>query len=190
MMLVLASQSPRRAELLKQIGIPFSQYSVDIDEAVLPDEDPEKYVRRMAQEKSSLGYEKVGTNKIVIGSDTIVVAQGCILGKPKDKTDAIRMLSILSDNSHQVFTAVTITSAKQQKTLVVETQVSFGPLSTQQMTWYWHTGEPQDKAGSYGIQGLGGQFVKHINGSYSAVVGLPLYETRMLLTEFEIINEC
>ena len=100
------------------------------------------------------------------------------------------MLSILSDNTHQVFTAVTITSAKQQKTIVVETKVCFGPLSTQQMAWYWQTGEPQDKAGSYGIQGLGGQFVKHIKGSYSAVVGLPLYQTRMLLTEFGIINEC
>ena len=79
---------------------------------------------------------------------------------------------------------------KQQKTIVVETQVCFGPLSQQQIAWYWKTGEPQDKAGSYGIQGLGGQFVKHINGSYSAVVGLPLYQTRLLLTEFGIINEC
>ena len=113
-----------------------------------------------------------------------------ILGKPKDKTDGMRMLNILSDNTHQVLTAITITNAKQQKTLVVETQVCFGPLSTEQILWYWQTGEPQDKAGSYGIQGLGGQFVKHINGSYSAVVGLPLYQTRILLTEFGIINEC
>jgi septum formation protein len=190
MMLVLASQSPRRAELLKQIGVAFSQNSVDIDETVLSHETPEKYVRRMAQEKSRFGYETAGSNKIVLGADTIVVAQGSILGKPKDKTDGMRMLRLLSDNTHQVFTAVTVTSAKQQKTVVVETQVCFGPLSTQQMAWYWQTGEPQDKAGSYGIQGLGGQFVKHIKGSYSAVVGLPLYQTRMLLTEFGIINEC
>ena len=189
-MLVLASQSPRRAELLTQIGIPFSQYSVDIDETVRVDEKPEEYVQRMAQEKSSLGYEKTGPKKIVLGSDTIVVAEGRILGKPKDKTDAMRMLSILSENTHQVFTAVTVTSAKQQKTIVVETLVCFGPLSTQQMSRYWQTGEPQDKAGSYGIQGLGGQFVKHIKGSYSAVVGLPLYQTKMLLNEFGIINEC
>ncbi len=189
-MLLLASQSPRRAELLKQIGVPFSQYPVNIDETVLEHEPPDKYVRRMAEEKSSLGYKKAGTNKIVLGSDTIVVANGSILGKPKDKTDAMRMLSILSDNTHQVFTAVTITSAKQQKTIVIETQVCFGPISTKQMAEYWQTGEPQDKAGSYGIQGLGGQFVKHIKGSYSAVVGLPLYQTRMLLTEFGIINEC
>ncbi|GAC18601.1 septum formation protein [Paraglaciecola arctica BSs20135] len=190
MMLLLASQSPRRAELLKQIGIPFSQYPVDIDETVLAHENPDEYVRRMAQEKSNLGYKRAGAKKLVLGADTIVVAQGNILGKPKDKTDAMRMLNILSDNTHQVFTAVTITSGKQQKTIVVETQVCFGPLSTLQMAWYWKTGEPQDKAGSYGIQGLGGQFVKHINGSYSAVVGLPLYQTRMLLTEFGILNEC
>jgi septum formation protein len=190
MMLLLASQSPRRAELLRQIGIPFSQYPVDIDETPLAHETPIKYVRRMAQEKSTLGYKRAGAKKLVLGLDTIVVAQDNILGKPKDKADAIRMLSMLSDNTHQVLTAVTITNAAQQKTIVVETKVCFGPLSTEQMAWYWKTGEPQDKAGSYGIQGLGGQFVKHINGSYSAVVGLPLYQTRMLLTEFGIINEC
>ena len=190
MMLLLASQSPRRAELLKQIGIPFSQYPVDIDEAVLANETPDKYVRRMAQEKSTLGYERAGAKKLVLGLDTIVVAQNNILGKPKDKNDAVRMLNMLSDDTHQVLTAVTITNATQQKTVVVETHVCFGPLSQQQIQWYWKTGEPQDKAGSYGIQGLGGQFVKHINGSYSAVVGLPLYQTRILLTEFGIINEC
>ena len=188
--LVLASQSPRRAELLKQIDVPFSQYSVDIDETVGEHEKPEVYVQRMAQEKSSLGYKRAETHHYVLGADTIVVANNSILGKPKDKTDAIRMLSILSDNTHQVFTAVTITSASKQKTIIVGTQVCFGPLNTQQMAWYWQTGEPQDKAGSYGIQGLGGQFVKHIEGSYSAVVGLPLYQTRILLTEFGIINEC
>ncbi|MBL4631235.1 MAG: septum formation inhibitor Maf [Paraglaciecola sp.] len=199
-MLILASQSPRRAELLKQIGVSFSQCSEDIDETVQPHEIPEKYVRRMAQEKSRVGYERTEFEKadieksanqhVVLGSDTIVVAQGNILGKPKDQVDGMRMLNILSDNTHQVLTAVTVTSATQQKTVVVETEVCFGPLSTQQIAWYWQTGEPQDKAGSYGIQALGGQFVKHIKGSYSAVVGLPLYETRMLLTEFGIMNEC
>ena len=95
MMLLLASQSPRRAELLKQIGVPFSQYPVDIDETVLRHETPDKYVRRMAQEKSSLGYKRAGAKKLVLGADTIVVAQGNILGKPKDKTDAIRMLKYI-----------------------------------------------------------------------------------------------
>jgi septum formation protein len=190
MMLILASQSPRRAELLQQIGIPFSQYSVDIDESVRVGEKPEAYVQRMAQEKSSLGYQRAQTNQVVLGADTIVVSNNRILGKPKDKNDGVRMLGILSDNTHQVFTGVTITSTKQQKTVIVETKVCFGPLSSQQIQWYWQTGEPQDKAGGYGIQGLGGQFVKHIKGSYSAVVGLPLYQTRILLTEFGILNEC
>lgn len=190
MILLLASQSPRRAELLKQLGISFNQYPVDIDETVLPNETPVKYVQRMAQEKSSIGFQRAGAKSTVLGADTIVVAQGKILGKPKDKSDAISMLNLLSDNNHHVFTAVTITSDTQQKTEVVETQVCFGPLTTQQIEHYWNSGEPQDKAGSYGIQGLGGQFVKHINGSYSAVVGLPLYQTRILLTEFGIIDEC
>ncbi|MFT6777052.1 MAG: septum formation protein [Paraglaciecola sp.] len=190
MILVLASQSPRRVELLTQIGVPFCQHSVNIDETVRDDEKPKAYVKRMAQEKSSLGYQRAQNNQIVMGADTIVVSNHHILGKPKNKSDGIRMLNILSDNTHQVFTAVTMTSAKQKKTVVVETQVCFGPLSKQQITWYWHTGEPQDKAGGYAIQGLGGQFVKHIKGSYSAVVGLPLYQTRILLTEFGIINEC
>lgn len=190
MMLLLASQSPRRAELLQQIGIPFTQFPVDIDETVLPHESPKKYVQRMAQEKSAMGFQRTDNNNIVLGADTIVVAQGQILGKPKHKNDAIRMLNILSDNTHQVLTAVTVISAKQQKSTVVETQVCFGPLTTQEIAWYWQSGEPQDKAGSYGIQGLGGQFVKHINGSYSAVVGLPLYQTKILLTEFGVVNEC
>lgn len=189
-MLLLASQSPRRAELLKQLGVSFSQYPVNIDETVLSHETPDQYVRRMAQEKSSLGYSRAGAKKLVLGADTIVVADNKILGKPKDKADGIRMLNLLSDNTHQVFTAITLTNATQQKTQVIETEVCFGALSMQQILWYWKTGEPQDKAGSYGIQGLGGQFVKHIKGSYSAVVGLPLYQTRMLLTEFGIINEC
>ncbi|MFT5837837.1 MAG: septum formation protein [Flavobacteriales bacterium] len=190
MMLVLASQSPRRAELLKQIGVTFSQYSVDIDETVRVDEKPEAYVKRMAQEKSSEGYKRAQASHFVLGADTIVVTNNNILGKPKDKNDGMRMLNILSDNTHKVFTGVTITSAKQQKTVIVETKVCFGPLSTQQIERYWQTGEPKDKAGGYGIQGLGGQFVKYIKGSYSAVVGLPLYQTRILLTEFGIINEC
>ena len=132
-MLILASQSPRRAELLKQIGVAFSQYSVDLDETVSAHEKPEDYVQRMAQEKSSLGYQRAQTNQIVLGADTIVVANNNILGKPKDKTDGIRMLGILSDNNHQVFTAVTLTSGNKQKTIMVGTQVCFGPLSSQQM---------------------------------------------------------
>ena len=113
-MLILASQSPRRAELLKQIGIPFSQYSVDIDETVQVDDKPQEYVQRMAREKSNLGFQRAQSAQLVLGADTIVVANNNILGKPKDKTDSIRMLSMLSNNTHQVFTAISITSPTHQ----------------------------------------------------------------------------
>ena len=188
--LVLASQSPRRVELLRQIQIPFIQRPVDIDETPAKDEKHELYVLRMALEKAKLGWQVGGKGDAVLGSDTAVVIQGEILGKPKNQQDSERMLTLLSDNTHQVLTAVALVTEKQHKHVVVETKVCFGPLSKKQMKWYWQTGEPQDKAGSYAIQGLGGQFVKHIQGSYSAVVGLPLYQTRMLLDGIGVINEC
>lgn len=186
-MLILASQSPRRAELLKQIGISFSQMNVDVDESVLNNEVPECYVRRLAEQKSLAGWNKSAKQWPVLGADTVVVVHKQILGKPLDEGDASRMLNLLSDNEHRVLTAVAITypsdSGHRQKSLLVESRVTFGPLSQVKIDAYWQSGEPQDKAGSYAIQGLGGQFVKHINGSYSAVVGLPLYETRQLLNE-------
>jgi len=189
-MLVLASQSPRRAELLNQIGIPFIQLPVDIDETVAINENPAAYVQRMANEKSARGWQLNTTNDLVLGADTIVVVNNSILGKPQNKAHFVDMMELLSNTTHKVFTAVAITSVKVQKSIIIETQVCFGPLTKQQIEWYWQTGEPQDKAGGYGIQGLGGQFVKHIAGSYSAVVGLPLYQTRTLLAEFGLINEC
>lgn len=188
--LILASQSPRRVELLHQLGIEFSQRSVDIDETPITGEDPKKYVLRMATEKSYVGYQCSVDNSFVLGADTVVVSGGTILGKPKDQADSQRMLTLLSDSTHQVLTAIAVTSAAQQNSILVETQVTFGSLSSQLIDWYWQTGEPQDKAGSYGIQGLGGQFVKQIKGSYSAVVGLPLYETKKLLQNIGVLNEC
>jgi septum formation protein len=188
--LVLASQSPRRVELLNQIGVKYSQRAVDIDETPISHESPLVYVKRMAEEKSRIGWQQGEPHEVTLGADTIVVVQNEILGKPRDKSDFMRMLSLLSDNTHKVVTAVAVTSAEQQKSILVETQVCFGALSIQQINDYWQTGEPQDKAGGYGIQGLGGQFVKHLQGSYSAVVGLPLYQTRLLLTEFGLIHEC
>jgi len=186
-MLILASQSPRRAELLAQIDIPFVQMKVNIDESVLNNETAEAYVVRLAKQKSLTGWKQSEKRCPVLGADTVVVAQGQILGKPQDKADGIRMLSLLADNEHLVLTALSITYPNdctyQQKSLLVETKVRFGPLSQADILSYWLCGEPLDKAGSYGIQGLGGQFVKHISGSYSAVVGLPLYETRQLLNE-------
>jgi len=194
-MLILASQSPRRAELLKQIGISFVQMNVDVDESVLNSEVPQVYVSRLAQQKSLAGWNNSARQCPVLGADTAVVVQGQILGKPLDEADASKMLNLLSGNTHCVLTAVAITfpcdSGHRQKSLLVESRVSFGTLCQEQIAAYWQSGEPQDKAGSYAIQGLGGQFVQHINGSYSAVVGLPLYETRQLLNDIGFLNyEC
>lgn len=182
-MLILASQSPRRAELLKQIGIDFKTLLIELDESKLPSESPEDYVLRLAREKSSLGWESSQKNAPVLGADTIVVIGQQVLGKPRDFEQALSMLRLLSGKTHEVYTAVAITNAKQQVSKLVKTKVSFGQLSDSQIKDYWQSGEPQDKAGSYAIQGLAGQFIEQISGSYSAVVGLPLFETRQLLNE-------
>lgn len=182
-MLYLASQSARRAELLSQIGVLFQKLNIDVDESQMLGEQPIDYVLRLACEKSACGWQQSTQSWPVLGADTIVVIGEQILGKPRDHDDARKMLSLLAGNTHQVYTAVTLTTAQGQVHTVVNTTVTFGNISLQQIDDYWASGEPQDKAGSYGIQGLGGQFVKHINGSYSAVVGLPLYETRQLLNQ-------
>ncbi len=188
-MLVLASESPRRAQLLRQIGLPFTQSAVHIDETPLAQESPLHYVTRMAQQKAALGFTQQSRKSIVLAADTIVVINDQILGKPIDQADSARMLTLLSDNTHKVMTSVAVITASQQIIETVETQVCFGTLTHTQMADYWLSGEPQDKAGSYAIQGLGGQFVKEIKGSYSAVVGLPLYETNQILRELGGINE-
>lgn len=182
-MLLLASQSPRRAELLQQMGIIFEILPVHLDESQFSNEPPLDYVRRLACAKSALGWQRSAQDKPVLGADTTVVINQQVLGKPQDMADAQRMLSLLSDNVHMVYTAVALTTAQGQFDCVVKTEVKFGVLSFQQICDYWHSGEPKDKAGSYAIQGAGGQFVQSIKGSYSAVVGLPLFETRQLLNE-------
>ena len=189
--LILASQSPRRAELLSQLQVSFTQHSVDIDETPLPDEAPQTLVARLAGQKARAGVAALSTSLPVLGSDTIVVANGEILGKPADETDCARMLRLLSDNVHQVMTSVAIASGDRLFQTTVTTDVTFKALTEAEIRWYWKTGEPSDKAGGYGIQGLGGRFVRHLNGSYSAVVGLPLFETSQLLTEVGIdLYEC
>jgi septum formation protein len=188
--LILASQSPRRKELLSQLGYQFITLAADIDETVKRDEDAHAYVRRLAKEKAQAIFSTLPLEKkissIVIGSDTSVVIDNEILGKPADEAECIAMLLRLESKQHQVLTAVAVISHDQQSktmTRVVETQVQFKPLSLDEIKRYWSTGEPCDKAGSYAIQGIGGQFVTTINGSYSAVVGLPLYETVELLNQ-------
>ncbi|MGR5558776.1 Maf family protein [Vibrio fortis] len=204
--LVLASGSPRRKELLTQLGYEFSVLVTDIEEQQQSDEDAQEYVQRLSLDKAkaalnliaeqepnsdstvSLGSDNTASlgsdNIVVLGSDTVVVSQGQVLEKPSDLADCKRMLTQLSDQRHQVMTAVSVVSADKHKTEIVITDVWFKPLSEQEIEEYWQTGEPCDKAGSYGIQGLGGRFVTRIEGSYYAVVGLPLFETDQLLQEF------
>lgn len=183
--LILASQSPRRKELLAQLGYQFSVQASDIDETVEKAEAADDYVLRLAKQKAqhvlNLLPEAEQVNSYVLGSDTSVVFNGKILGKPDNEEDCINTLSLLSDNQHQVLTAIALASQAGVQGQVVTTEVVFKTLTKAEISAYWLTGEPQDKAGSYGIQGIAGQFVKTINGSYSAVVGLPLYETAQLL---------
>lgn len=199
--LVLASTSPRRKELLAQIGFgrpefSFTQVAPDIDETVQQGEAPRDYVRRLAAEKAQAGLALCAdmSQPAVLGSDTIVVLENQILGKPQDVADAKQTLSELSGRTHTVMTAVALTykAGESDSTLktsvrLVETQVRFCALSTTDIEAYVASKEPMDKAGSYGIQGLGGCFVAAIEGSYSGVVGLPLVETRELLAEVGFI---
>ncbi len=184
--LVLASASPRRKQLLAQLGVSFDITSADIDESVLPSESASDYVSRLALEKCQAVFEKLPNGHVVIGSDTSVVIDQKILGKPQSKEDAISMLMQLSGNWHQVMTAVAITDGTKTRQIVAITDVEFCTLNESDCLKYWNTEEPLDKAGSYAIQGIGERFVKQIKGSYSAVVGLPISQVADLLDEFEI----
>lgn len=181
--IVLASGSPRRKELLAQLGYTFSVVKADVEEMRQDGERAYDYVSRLSKDKA-LATLRLEPKAVVIGSDTIVVCDEQVLEKPDDLAHAKQMLLTFSDRAHQVMTAVTVAAENKQKTVVVSTDVWFKPLTEQEIEQYWQTGEPCDKAGSYGIQGLGGRFVTRIEGSYYAVVGLPLYETDQLLKEF------
>lgn len=186
--LYLASQSPRRAQLLQQIGIEFVTLVVAVDESPLPGEVPEAYVRRLAAAKAKAGWQQVragaGEPLPVIGSDTTVVLEGGILGKPVDREDALRMLRALSGRCHQVMTAVSLVADDYQQAVVSISDVCFRELSIAECAAYWDTGEPADKAGGYAIQGRGAVFVSELRGSFSGVVGLPLMETSQMLNAY------
>ncbi|MBA1243965.1 Maf family protein [Pseudomonas japonica] len=184
--LLLASGSPRRRELLQQIGVPFTQVSADIDETTLPHEAPEAYVQRLALAKAAAGLGHASAGAVVLGADTAVILDGQILGKPQGEQDAARMLTALSASVHEVFTAVALHSESRREVCCVSTRVRFRHITPQEIHAYWASGEPADKAGGYAIQGLGAVFVEAIEGSYSAVVGLPLCETAALLARFGI----
>jgi septum formation protein len=178
--LVLASASPRRRELLAGLDVRFTVVPADIDESVLPGEQPELYVKRMAAAKAQQGQQTAGARP-VLGADTAVVLDEQIFGKPRDRADALEMLALLSDRSHRVISSVALALGDQLLQRQTITEVCFGPISLATREAYWSTGEPADKAGGYAIQGYGAQFVKYINGSYTGVVGLPLFETTELL---------
>lgn len=189
-MIYLASQSSRRAELLHQIGVSFQKLCCRIDETPLSGEASSEYVLRMAREKAAAGWQEVlssgSAHMPLLAADTTVVCNNRILGKPLDRDDARCMLAMLSGNSHQVITAVTVTDGRQLRSEVSVTDVVFNKLTDQIIEDYIASGEPTDKAGSYGIQGYGAVLVASISGSYSAVAGLPLMETSRLLTHFDV----
>ncbi|NPD09735.1 septum formation inhibitor Maf [Vibrio ostreicida] len=181
--LVLASGSPRRKQLLSQLGLGFGVICTEVEEIQFEHESALQYVSRLSQDKAQAGLERE-PDSVVIGSDTVVVCDEAVMEKPVNLAHSKAMLLALSDREHKVLTAVTVATQQRQETIVVSTSVWFKALSETEIEQYWNTGEPCDKAGSYGIQGIGGKFVTRIEGSYHAVVGLPLFETDQLLRKF------
>ncbi len=193
--LILASGSPRRRDLLASIGIHCEVAPVDIDETPQANESPEHYVLRLAREKAQAGFAALAqrtagqtAGRRVLGADTALALDGRILGKPRDELDARQMLLSLSGRSHQVLSGVALCHGDAGRDMrcaseLVESRVNFRTITPEEAARYWATGEPADKAGGYAIQGLGAVFVSHLEGSYSAVVGLPLHETAQLLSK-------
>ena len=182
MRLVLASGSPRRAELLRAAGIPFQIFTVDVDERFQPGEAPEHAVARLAEAKARAA-EASNPDAIVLGADTTVVVGGEALAKPADAADASRMLQLLSGRSHDVLTGVCVSGLGRRLVHVETTRVRMVRLGNAEIDWYVSTGEPFDKAGAYAVQGLASRFVEAIDGSYSNVVGLPVSRVCGLLRE-------
>jgi septum formation protein len=184
--IILASASARRRLLLQQIGVVFDVMVVDIDESLRGHESPEHYAQRLAEEKTHAGFEQSTKQLPVLGADTTVVIDGQVLGKPCDEQHAIGMLMKLSGKTHRVITGVSIMDRTRRQSLISVTEVSFAPFSSDEARAYWQTGEAHDKAGAYAIQGLAAVWVREIKGSFSGVMGLPLYETAQLLKSFNI----
>ncbi len=181
--IILASRSPRRAELLAQIGLPFDVRVPAVDETPRDREPPDLYVTRLARAKA-LAAAQAGC--VTIGADTSVILDGRILGKPRNRDEGISMLKALGGRSHQVLTGIAVSDGQRTESLAVSTKVTFRDLGPREAEAYWDTGEGADKAGGYGIQGIGGIFAESIQGSFSAVVGLPLTETESLLRAFGV----
>lgn len=189
-LIYLASASPRRSALLAQIGVAHRVAPVAVDESVAGAEAPEKYVTRLAALKADTLWQSLPENQRlpVLGSDTSVVVDQTILGKPADETDCLRMLQLLSGRTHQVHTAIAMRSAAGSEVRLSVSDVTFRDLTKAEMRAYWQTGEPADKAGGYAIQGRGAIFIRHIAGSYSGIMGLPLFETAELLAAYRVVG--
>ncbi len=186
--LYLASASPRRQQLLQQLGLNFTQVVAAVDETPAADEAASRYVCRLALAKARAGQAlpTVDTSVPVLGADTTVVIDDSLLGKPHDRAEGLAMLARLSGREHQVLSAVAVVCGEQQQVCLHTSRVVFRELSAAECAAYWNSGEPVDKAGAYGIQGLGAGFVRELHGSHSGVMGLPLFETITLLREFGI----
>jgi septum formation protein len=185
-MLHLASQSPRRRELLSRLGVPFGVLDLEIPEQRAPGEPAEEYVRRVAREKAGAGLLEVMTvpGAVVLGGDTEVVLDDEVFGKPRDEADAAAMLRRLSERTHRVISAVSLVSADREAQAVSTSEVTFAKLDDATIDRYVASGEAMGRAGAYAIQGTAQSFISHLSGSYSGVMGLPLYETARLLQEF------
>jgi septum formation protein len=189
--IILASASSRRQELLTQIGVRFTVRSQYIDESIRIGELANDYVSRMAQEKansalSALCVTKDSSDTLVLAADTSVVCDATVLGKPLDEADAVDMLRRLSGREHRVLSAVTLSTQDKQRTVLSESRVRFREISIEEAQQYYRSGEPLGKAGAYAIQGYAAVFVEQLVGSYSGVMGLPLFETAQLLAEFSV----
>lgn len=185
-MLYLASKSPRRRELLAQIRVAFECLDVDVPEVLAPGEAPEAFVRRLARDKAGAGLEIVAdadAGARVLGADTIVLIDDLVLGKPRDRDEGLAMLARLSGRKHRVLSAVALATGGDIRTELSDSEVEFREIGAAERERYWDSGEPADKAGGYAIQGAATLFVKHLSGSYSGVMGLPLYETGKLLAQ-------
>lgn len=178
----LASVSPRRRELLAQIGVPHSVAAAHVDESLLPAEPPADYVARLARLKATTVRER-GEVLPVLAADTTVVLEGSVYGKPSDRADGLAMLAALAGKTHEVLTAVALATERSVTLRVNRSSVRFRDIERAEMEAYWQTGEPRDKAGGYAIQGYGAVFVAALSGSYSGVMGLPLLETAELLRD-------
>jgi septum formation protein len=188
-MLYLASQSPRRRELLGRLGLPFAVLDIDVPERRAPGEHAADYVRRVARDKARAGLRELGdADGWVLGADTEVVLEDEVFGKPRDVADAAAMLRRLSGRTHQVLSAVVLAGRDAEHVVLSASEVTFGQLDEDTIATYVATGEPDGKAGAYAIQGNAQAFIAHLSGSYSGVMGLPLYETARLLREAGLVH--